>query len=236
MNAKSPTPPKGTTKAAAPKAAGKLGASLGALLLGLLAFLADRMGLLAGGSSVLGGGNNTSSAPTAGQESGAPTSKPPTPAPAPTPAAKPTPAKAPTKAEASQAAPAAADAGTSEALFHGIKRSVYEQGLAKVENAFDKQLNDVLIECAGVVVHLLPDDTEGSQHQLFLVELANDITLKVAHNIDLAPRVPVERGDWIAFYGEYEWNDKGGVIHWTHHDPAGRHPDGWLLHRGETYQ
>lgn len=234
MNAKSPTPPNGPTKAAAPKAAGKLGATLGALLLGLLAFLADRMGLLAGGSSVLGGGNNTSSAPTASQESGEPAPKPPTPA-APT-APNQAPAKPTPKPEASQSAPAAADAGTSEALFHGIKRSVYEQGLAKVENAFDKGLNDVLIECAGVVVHLLPDDTEGSQHQLFLVELANDITLKVAHNIDLAPRVPVERGDWIAFYGEYEWNEKGGVMHWTHHDPAGRHPDGWLLHRGETYQ
>jgi hypothetical protein len=33
-----------------------------------------------------------------------------------------------------------------------------------------------------------------------------------------------------------KWNPQGGVIHWTHHDPAGRHLSGWVKHNGRTYQ
>jgi Protein of unknown function (DUF3465) len=59
----------------------------------------------------------------------------------------------------------------------------------------------------------------------------------VAHNIDLAPKINrLRTRDTVEFYGEYEWNSKGGVIHWTHHDPGGQHIDGWLKHDSKTYQ
>jgi hypothetical protein len=84
---------------------------------------------------------------------------------------------------------------------------------------------------------MLADDNDGSRHQRFILEVAGGRTLLIAHNIDLAPRIAgLRAGDTVEFYGEYEWNDKGGVIHWTHHDPNGRHVDGWLKHRGRTYQ
>jgi hypothetical protein len=90
---------------------------------------------------------------------------------------------------------------------------------------------------SGVVVSILPDDDDGSRHQRFILRLASGQTLLVAHNIDLAPRIPSLRaGDTVEFYGEYEWNAQGGVIHWTHHDPAGRHPAGWLKHKGRIFQ
>ena len=69
------------------------------------------------------------------------------------------------------------------------------------------------------------------------MKLDSGQTLLVAHNIDLAPRIDaLEEGDTVAFKGQYEWNEKGGVVHWTHHDPDGRHPWGSLEHKGELYR
>ena len=59
----------------------------------------------------------------------------------------------------------------------------------------------------------------------------------IAHNIDLSSRLQgLAKGDRVGFFGEYEWNDKGGVVHWTHRDPRRRHPDGWLRYKGVLYQ
>lgn len=90
----------------------------------------------------------------------------------------------------------------------------------------------------GEVVKLLKDDNDGSRHQKFLIKLTDypKLTLLVAHNIDLAPRIDnLKPHTPIQFYGEYIYNPKGGVIHWTHHDPASRHQDGWLMYQGKNY-
>jgi hypothetical protein len=87
------------------------------------------------------------------------------------------------------------------------------------------------------VKRILPDDNAGSRHQRFVLELSSGQTLHIAHNVDLAPRIPdLHEGDEVDFRGEYDWNPEGGVIHWTHDDPAGRHPGGWLKHQGQTYR
>ena len=106
-----------------------------------------------------------------------------------------------------------------------------------IQAAYENRQSDVQVEGAGRVVKVLPDDNKGSRHQKFILELASGQTLLVAHNIDLAPRIPdLHEGDRVSFYGEYEWNERGGVVHWTHHDPQGRHVDGWLKHQGKRYQ
>lgn len=106
-----------------------------------------------------------------------------------------------------------------------------------VARAFANQQSNVQIEDRGTVQKILPDDDKGSRHQRFIVRVNSGETVLIAHNIDLAPRVEALRaGDVIEFYGEYEWNSKGGVIHWTHHDPAQRHAAGWIRHNGHTYQ
>jgi hypothetical protein len=104
-------------------------------------------------------------------------------------------------------------------------------------NAFAQHQSDLQVSGQGVVIKLLPDDISGSRHQKFIIKLASGQTLLVAHNIDIAPRVAsLHEGDLIQFNGEYEWNQKGGVIHWTHRDPDGSHAAGWLKHQGQTYQ
>lgn len=96
--------------------------------------------------------------------------------------------------------------------------------------------SDEIVRVHGTVDRTLADDLEGSRHQRFILRLSAGHTVLVAHNIDLAPRVPLERGDELELQGEYEWNDRGGVVHWTHHDPAGRHEGGWIRHAGELYE
>lgn len=106
-----------------------------------------------------------------------------------------------------------------------------------VANAFANRRSDFLVEGQGEVVRVLGDDLDGDRHQRFILRLNSGQTILIAHNIDLAPRLPQLRaGDFVEFFGEYEWNEQGGVIHWTHHDPQGRHQAGWLKYRGVTYQ
>jgi len=93
------------------------------------------------------------------------------------------------------------------------------------------------VQGSGTVIKILPDDTRGDRHQRFLLRLPSGATLLVAHNIDIAPRVaPLREGDTVEYKGEFASNPKGGVVHWTHHDPAGHHPAGWLRHDGRTFQ
>ncbi|MEM7229552.1 MAG: DUF3465 domain-containing protein [Planctomycetota bacterium] len=105
----------------------------------------------------------------------------------------------------------------------------------KVARAFANQTSDLQVDVVGEVTRVLPDDNEGSRHQKFIIRLRNGNTVLISHNIDLAPRVPLDRGDTVRVYGEYEWTERGGVIHWTHHDPKGWHEDGWIEHNGKQY-
>jgi len=103
--------------------------------------------------------------------------------------------------------------------------------------ALEERQSKVAVQGEGIVSKVLADDDEGSRHQRFIVRMPSGQTILVAHNIDIAPRVEgLNVGDRIGFSGEYEWNDRGGVVHWTHRDPSGRHVAGWLRHGDKLYQ
>jgi hypothetical protein len=117
------------------------------------------------------------------------------------------------------------------------ERATNTTGQAAYQALFDGKQSNAQLEVSASVKKILADDLKGSRHQRFIIELANKQTILVAHNIDLAPRVEnLNVGDQITVFGEYEWNSKGGVLHWTHHDPNHRHVTGWIRHDGKQYQ
>ncbi len=132
------------------------------------------------------------------------------------------------------------------AIYGGLRQSdgrlpfsgaASSAGVDAIAQAFESRQSGVQVMGEGVVSALLPDDNDGSRHQRFVLQLVSGQTLLVAHNIDLAPRISaLGKGDTVGFHGVYAWNAKGGVIHWTHHDPAGRHVGGWLRHDGQLFQ
>ncbi len=107
----------------------------------------------------------------------------------------------------------------------------------RIAYLYENKISDVQVEGEGQVKAILRDDLQGSKHQKFILSLSSGGTLLISHNIDIAPRIDtIKKGDSVAFYGEYEWNEKGGVVHWTHHDPAGKHVGGWLKHNDRVYR
>jgi uncharacterized membrane protein YsdA (DUF1294 family)/cold shock CspA family protein len=117
------------------------------------------------------------------------------------------------------------------------KAPARNHGSDAVGAAFRARRSNVQVTGSARVSRVLSDDNKGSRHQRFILKMASGQTLLIAHNIDLAPRIPgLRAGDTVDYCGEYEWNAKGGVVHWTHHDPGGRHPGGWLRCRGRNYQ
>ena len=103
--------------------------------------------------------------------------------------------------------------------------------------AYQNHQSGTQMTVSGRVIKILSDDNSGSRHQRFIIELGSGQTLLIAHNIDLAGYVDgLSEGSQVSVSGEYEWNEKGGVVHWTHHDPQGSHPGGWIQFNGKRYE
>jgi hypothetical protein len=73
------------------------------------------------------------------------------------------------------------------------------------------------------------------RHERFSVQ-SDAGPIAVIDNIDLAPHVPVAPGDRVEVRGEMVHDPgKNPIVHWTHHDPAGKHPEGFIRFQGQTY-
>ena len=116
-------------------------------------------------------------------------------------------------------------------------QSAHECDEDSLSAAYRKHQSRVAVCGHGVIAKVLKDDTQGIRHQRFVVRLPPGQTVLIAYNFDLAPRIDgLRTGSPVEFVGEYDWNGQGGVVHWTHRDPGGRHSPGWIRYEGRQYQ
>jgi len=113
----------------------------------------------------------------------------------------------------------------------------------KIADYFNNKVSNKMVSIRSEVTKILSDDTHPPRHQRFIITLNQglalnrELTVLISHNIDLAPRVSgLNVGDEVIITGQYEWNERGGVIHWTHHDPQGRRDGGQIIHQGSVYR
>ena len=107
-----------------------------------------------------------------------------------------------------------------------------------VRRDFAEHRSNVEVTAAGAVTTILADapGADGT-HQRFILRLTGlTQTVLVENNVSIGRRVPIAVGDDVTVHGEYVWNDQGGLIHFTHHDPVHTHEGGWISLRGARYE
>jgi hypothetical protein len=108
---------------------------------------------------------------------------------------------------------------------------------ADAERAFAEHQSNIEVTARGTVTRVLGDESGPSgTHQRFVIRLVGSAqTVLIDNNVTIGTRVPAALDDEVVAHGEYVWNDQGGLIHFTHHDPARTHDDGWIELRGVRY-
>ncbi|HVA27168.1 MAG TPA: DUF3465 domain-containing protein, partial [Candidatus Baltobacteraceae bacterium] len=105
--------------------------------------------------------------------------------------------------------------------------------------AYASHFSRVEVVAAGRVTRLL-GSAPGirSPHEGFLMRLDSPcgIVVRVESNQNFTGVIPLKIGDRINVKGEYEFYAQGGVIHWTHPDPTGHHPGGYVEVGKRVYQ
>ena len=59
----------------------------------------------------------------------------------------------------------------------------------KIMQAYQQQRSNIQVQAQGTIKAILPDDNQGSRHQKIILQLENGLTVLIAHNIDLAPKI-----------------------------------------------
>jgi hypothetical protein len=116
----------------------------------------------------------------------------------------------------------------------GSQRAALNAGCGAAQSAFAAHRSDVWVTVSGRVARDLPDSQGQYTHQRFIVRCATGGTLLIVNDVSIGQRAPASVGERVAVRGEYIWNGQGGLIHFTHHDPAGGR-GGWIEEGGRVY-
>ena len=96
-----------------------------------------------------------------------------------------------------------------------------------------------MVSFSGTVVsrpHFFMGSRTHALHEAFDVRADGGSRVEVVDNVTIAPKVPVAPGDRVGVCGELVHDRRGHpLVHWTHHDPHGVHPDGYIDFNGRRY-
>ena len=113
-------------------------------------------------------------------------------------------------------------------------------GNAAVYAAWAQQRSGVEVTASGSVAKVLGTRRGPSgYHTGFLLHLrgaeGRGLTVRVEDNVDLTGPLPIRAGDDAEVRGEYIYDPRGGLIHYTHRDPRGRHAGGYVRLNNRMY-
>ena len=107
--------------------------------------------------------------------------------------------------------------------------------------AWSEHRSHVEVTASGSVAHVLGTRAGPSgEHEGFLLHLrgaaGRGLTVRVEDNTDLTGPIPLQAGSDVEVRGEYVYDPRGGLIHYTHRDPRLHHPAGYVRVEGKVYQ
>jgi hypothetical protein len=111
---------------------------------------------------------------------------------------------------------------------------------ATVYDAWRTHRSYVQVTASGSVARVLGTRLgPAGMHEGFLLHLngaeGRGLTVRVEDNTDLTGPIPMSAGDDAVVRGEYIYDPRGGIIHYTHRDPRGHHPSGYVQVNGRLY-
>ena len=103
--------------------------------------------------------------------------------------------------------------------------------------AYQERVSGLQLSVSGKITHVFPSPETGDQHQKFIVQLDAGQSVMVIHNRALGSAIDgLLEGETIEVFGEYQWDQGGGIIRRTHQDPASHRQAGWVKYKGRIYR